>query len=141
MTDERGSITPLIIGFVLVVAMLVAVVIDASAAFLVRQRLDSIADAAALAATEGLAGDVAYDGGLDDRAQIDGAAARRYAAASIAVSAGGEPGIAGIGFEVHAHNRVVEVDVHAPLHLPIPVPGVTGSTVTGHAASAVEIRR
>jgi len=127
----------MIVGFVLVVSVLVAAVIDASAAFLMRQRLDSIADAAALAATEGLAGDELYAGGLDDRAAIDPVAARRYAAASIA----GVHGVGDIAFEVHARDRVVEVVVRAPLHLPLPVPGVTGSVVTGHAASVVEIRR
>ena len=39
--SERGSVTPLIIGFAVVVAMLVAVVVDASAAYLRRQGLDS----------------------------------------------------------------------------------------------------
>ena len=140
MKNERGSITPLIIGFTLVVALLVGVVIDASAAFLMRQRLDSIADAAALAGTEELAGDTAYDGGLDrgaDRVAIDGAAARRAVAESIA----GARGVSDIGFEVHTQERVVEVDVRAPLRLPIPVPGISGTIVTGHAASVVEVRR
>jgi hypothetical protein len=137
MSDERGSITPLIVGFMLVVTVLVGVVVDASAAFLARQRLDSIADAAALAATEGLAGESAYVGGLDDRARIDPVTATRYAAASI-LAAHGLPGLA---FEVHTGERVVEVDVRAPLRLPIPVPGISGSVVTGHAASVVEVRR
>ena len=135
--SESGSVTPLIIGFTLVIAVLLAVVIDASAAFLLRQRLDSVADAAALAATEGLEGEAAYTGGLDGRAEIDEAAATRYAAASIAATRG----VDGIGFEVRARERVVEVVVHAPLHLPLPVPGISGSMVTGHAASVVEIRR
>lgn len=75
--DERGSITPLIIGFAVVIAMLVAVVVDSSAAFLRRQQLDSVADAAALAATDGVQGDAVYTRGLGDTAQIDAAAARR----------------------------------------------------------------
>ncbi len=134
--DESGSITPMVIGFTLVVAVLLAVVIDASAAFLVRQRLDSIADAAALAATEGLEGAAAYVGGLDERAVIDPVVATRYAAGSVA-----DAHLPGIGFEVHTRERVVEVDVRLPLRLPIPVPGVSGSVVTGHAASVVEVRR
>ena len=45
--DERGSMTPLIIGFTVVVALVVAVVVDASAAYLRRQGLNATADAAA----------------------------------------------------------------------------------------------
>lgn len=134
---EAGSVTPLIIGFILVIAVLLAVVIDASAAFLLRQRLDSVADAAALAATEGLEGEAAYTTGLGERAEIDGPAATRYAAASIAATRG----VAGLDFEVHASGRVVEVVVRAPLRLPLPVPGIGGVTVSGRAASVVEIRR
>ena len=78
--DERGSVTPLIIGFAVVVAMLVAVVVDASAAYLRRQGLNSAADAAALAATDGIQGEQVYTHGLGKRAEIDPAAARRYVA-------------------------------------------------------------
>ncbi len=78
--SERGSVTPLIIGFAVVVAMLVAVVVDASAAYLRRQGLNSAADAAALAATDGIQGEEVYTHGLGERAEIDPAAARRYVA-------------------------------------------------------------
>src|SRR4029079_9679145 len=53
---EHGSVTPLILGFAVAVAMLVAVVVDASAAYLRRQGLNSAADAAALAATDAIQG-------------------------------------------------------------------------------------
>ncbi len=72
--------TPLIIGFAVVVAMLVAVVVDASAAYLRRQGLNSAADAAALAATDGIQGEEVYTHGLGKRAEIDPVAARRYVA-------------------------------------------------------------
>lgn len=135
---ERGSVTPLIIGFTLLVAVLMAVVIDASAAFLMRQRLDSIADSAALAATQGLEAEAAYTGGFDERAVIDPEAANRFAAASVAASG---RRVQNLGVEVTTHDRVVEIVVHAPLHLPLAVPGVGDPMVTGHAASVVQIRR
>ena len=69
--DENGSVAPLIIGFAVVVAMLVAVVVDASAAYLRRQGLNSAADAAALAATDGIQGEQVYTHGLGKRAEID----------------------------------------------------------------------
>ena len=51
--DDRGSITPLIVGFALIVALLVAVVVDASAAYLRRQGLArAIVDALELRAAQ-----------------------------------------------------------------------------------------
>ena len=64
---ERGSITPLVVGLAVVVALLVAAVVDASAAYLQRQGLDAVADAAALAATDGIEGDQVYLQGLGAR--------------------------------------------------------------------------
>ena len=84
--DERGSVTPLIIGFAVVVALLVAVVVDASAAYLRRQGLNSAADSAALAATDGIQGEEVYTHGLGKRAEIDPATARRYVADYFACS-------------------------------------------------------
>ena len=74
MIDEqtekrRGSFwreLPILVGVAILVAVLVAVVVDASAAYLRRQGLNSAADAAALAATDGLQGDRIYTHGLDD---------------------------------------------------------------------------
>jgi len=51
---ERGSITVMSIGFLLLLGALTVVVVDASAAFLQRQELNNLADGAALAAANGL---------------------------------------------------------------------------------------
>ena len=137
--DERGSITPLIIGFALVVAVLVAVVVDASAAYLRRQGLDSVADAAALAATDGLQGDAVYTRGLGQRAEIDAAAARRYVHDYL-VSSGALARYPGLDWEVTGTVDTVVVRVGAPLRLPLRVPGVaTGARVTGSAAAVVAV--
>ena len=45
---ERGQATLVIVGFALVLAMAIAMVVDASAAYLQRQSLDTVADGAAL---------------------------------------------------------------------------------------------
>ena len=76
----------LIIGLCGVLAMGVAVVTDASAAYLQRQGLDSLADGAALAGADlGAAGDDVYTGGLgDDRLAITEAEARAAVAAYLA---------------------------------------------------------
>jgi Flp pilus assembly protein TadG len=137
--DERGSITPLIIGFALVVGLLVAVVVDASAAYLRRQGLNSLADAAALAATDGLQGDRVYTHGLDDRAEIDAAAARRYVEDYLRDS-GATARYPGLSWDVSTSATTVLVHVAAPLELPLRVPGIEESaTVTGDAAAVVVV--
>ena len=137
--DEHGSITPLIIGFALVVGLLVAVVVDASAAYLRRQGLNSLADAAALAATDGLQGDSVYAHGLDDRAEIDAAAARRYVEDYLRDS-GATARYPGLSWTVSTSATTVLVHVAAPLELPLRVPGVDESaTVTGDAAAVVVV--
>lgn len=137
--DERGSIAPLIIGFTVVVALLVAAVVDASAAYLRRQGLNSAADAAALAATDGLQGEQVYTQGLGRRAQIDPVAARRYVAAYFATS-GIRQRFPGLAFTVRTTRDTVVVRVVAPTDLPLHVPGVgTNVRVTGTAASVVVV--
>ena len=136
---QRGSITPLVIGFAFLVAVLVAVVVDASAAYLRRQGLNSVADAAALAATDGLQGDTVYTRGLGERAEIDAAAARRYVEDYLADS-GAAARYPGLTWSVAAEADTVLVRVAAPLDLPLHVPGVAeAAIVTGSAASVVVV--
>lgn len=135
--DERGSVTPLIIGFAVVVALLVAVVVDASAAYLRRQGLNAAADAAALAATDGIQGEQVYTQGLGRRAQIDPATARRYVADYFAAS-GIRSRFPGLGYSVETTDNTVVVQIVTPMDLPLHVPGVgTDVRVTGAAASVV----
>ena len=137
--DERGSIAPLIIGFALVVGVLVAVVVDASAAYLRRQGLDALADAAALAATDGLQGDAVYTSGLGARAEIDAVAARRYVEDYLR-STGATDRYPGLGWRVSTSATVVTVRLSGPLDLPLRVPGVgTSATVSGTASAVVVI--
>jgi Flp pilus assembly protein TadG len=137
--NERGSIAPLIIGFTLLVAVLVGVVVDASAAYLRRQGLNSVADAAALAATDGLQGDRVYTHGLGARAEIDPATAREYVEQYLR-SSGVLERYAGLTWTVSTSATTVVVRVAAPLDLPLRVPGVGESaTVTGTAAAVVVV--
>jgi uncharacterized membrane protein len=137
--DERGSIAPLIIGFALVVGVLVAVVVDASAAYLRRQGLDSLADAAALAATDGLQGESVYTHGLGARAEIDPVAARRYVADYLR-STGAPARYPGLGWSVSTTATTVTVRLSGPLDLPLRVPGVGASaTITGTASAVVVV--
>ena len=137
--DDRGSITPLVIGFALVVAVMVAVVVDASAAYLRRQGLNSLADAAALAATDGLQGERVYTQGLGELAEIDAHAARRHVEEFLH-SSGAVARYPGLTWTVTTSADTVLVRVRAPLDLPLRVPGVAdGATVQGSAAAVVVV--
>lgn len=137
--DERGSVTPLIIGFAVVVALLVGVVVDASAAFLHRQRLNSVADAAALAATDGLQGEQVYTHGLGSRAYIDPAAARAYVEDYL-TGAGVRTRFPDLSYSVSTAPQRVVVRVVAPVDLPIRVGGIGRSAmVSGTAASVIAV--
>lgn len=63
--DERGSSLPLVITFVAIVVLLIGVVVDASAAYLGHQQVDSLADGAALRGADLAAqGTSSYAGGV-----------------------------------------------------------------------------
>jgi hypothetical protein len=129
----------LIVGFALVALLMVAVVVDASAAYLRRSGLDSLADGAALAAADGIEGRQVYEGGLGERAQIDPEVARGYVAEYLRATGAGRR-YPGLSYDVEATPERVVVRVAAPLRLPITAPGVDRrAVVTGTAASFVVV--
>src|SRR6476646_3726109 len=83
---DRGSTIPLIVGFVGVLIVAGAVVVDATAAFLQRQGLDTLADGAALRGADlGAQGLEVYAGGLGaDRLTVSEPAARTAVAGYLA---------------------------------------------------------
>jgi len=119
--DERGQTTILIVGLAIVALMLVAVVVDASAAYLRRQGLDSLADGAALAAADGIQGRQVYQGGLGEHARIDPVVARSYVAAYLR-AVGASSRYPGLAYRVDAAPDRVVVRIAAPLELPITPP-------------------
>ncbi|CAA9338290.1 MAG: hypothetical protein AVDCRST_MAG72-654 [uncultured Nocardioidaceae bacterium] len=136
---DHGQTSLLIIGFAVVGLLVIVVVVDASAAYLRRQALDSLADGAALAAADGVQSEQIYLGGLGERAQLDPAVAHSYAAEYLAASgaAGRYPGLR---FSVQTSAEVVVVRVTAPLEMPFSPPGwAADATVTGTAASYVAV--
>jgi hypothetical protein len=134
--DERGQTALLIIGFTLVLAMMVVVVVDATAGYLRRQSLSTLADGAALAAADGLVSEQVYLVGLGESAVLDPVAARELVASYLtAVDAPRRyPGLSHI---VDTDGDRVVVRVAAPLDLPLPLPGVAGSTRVSATAAAV----
>ena len=93
MSDERGQVTVLIAGFALLIAMLIAVVVDASAAYIQRQGLNTLADGAALHGADLAAtGEEVYTRGVtEDRLELTPSEAkegvRRYLADTVPTAA------------------------------------------------------
>ena len=137
--DERGQTAVLLVGFVLVALLLVVVVVDASAAYLRRQGLDNVADGAALAAADGIAGRQVYEEGLGERARIDPELARALVAEHLGAVAAARR-YPGLSWSVRVSGDRVVVHVAAPLRLPLGVPGVDAApTITASAASYVAV--
>jgi hypothetical protein len=136
--DERGTALLLIVGFGVVLLMLAAVVTDASAAYLQRQGLDTVADGAALtAADSGASGDEAYGDGLGTDLRLDDGVARAAVFAYLH-RVGAYRRYPGLTAAVHVDgtgHRVV-VAVQAPLHLPLHVPGSVRRAQIGATSAA-----
>lgn len=138
--SERGQATVLIVGFAVVLAMAIAMVIDASAAYLQRQGLSSLADGAALYGADfGATGEETYSGGLPtERLRLtdaevsasvrdylrDVGAYRKY------------PGLTYV-VDVDRTASSVTVNLHAPLELPLSFPGSPDHPSIGAVGSAV----
>jgi Flp pilus assembly protein TadG len=140
--DEDGQATIMIVGFALVLAMAVALVVDASAAYLQRQGLDTVADGAALRGADlGATGREVYTGGvpadrLDVTAEAVRVAVRDYLARSGAYAS--YPGLSfTVAVDAVAHS--VTVRVRAPLDLPLTVPGSPEVATIAAEGSAVVV--
>ena len=139
MRRERGTASVMIVGLAVVAIMLVGVVVDASAAYLRRCGLDSLADGAALAAADGVQGRQVYEGGLGERAQIDPEVARLYVEQYLR-DTGAARRYPGLRYDVDAGVDRVVVQVTAPLDLPITPPGwERRPVIAGTAASFVVV--
>lgn len=138
-SDERGQVTPLVVAFCAVVLLLVAVVVDASVAYLERQRLDALADGAALHGADGGAqGSDAYDAGLASgplRISRDEAerAVRDYLRAVGAH--GAHPGLRAT---VQVRGDRVVVELRAPVDLPFDLGASIRPTVRSVGSAVVD---
>ncbi len=139
--DERGQATVLIIGLAVVLLMAVAVVVDASAAFLQRQNLDTVADGAALAGAD--AGsrnlETLYAEGVASVRLDQAEALARGAVGEHLRRTGAHAAYPGLTYAVHLDpvDESVVVQVRAPLDLPLTLPGSPRRTVVTATATAV----
>ena len=135
MRDEQGQVTVMIVGFMLILLGMVAVVVDASAAYLQRSGLDTVADGAALAGAEALDLQAGYEQGLGDlrlSRQLVDDAVRTYLDQT-----GARSRFPGLGYSVSVAGNEVVVHVTAPLDLPLRVPDAAGSATITATGSAV----
>lgn len=136
--DERGSTIPLLIGLAGVLLMGIALVINASSAYLQRQSLDTLADGAALRGADlGAAGAYA-DGGLTQSRLLQEEGAVRKVVVAYLESVGADrtyPGLQ-VSARVNAADRSVTVLLTAPLDLPLHIPGSPREPVVGASSTA-----
>lgn len=135
--DESGQATLLIIGFASIVLMAIVAVIDASAAYLQRQGLDTLADGAALQGAD-LGSTGIYEQGLDGERLLQQEAAVEAAVRDYLARAGaGEkfPGI-DVAVSVDRTSRSVTVRLVAPLDLPLTIPGSPSRPTVGASSTA-----
>ncbi len=139
---DAGQATLMIVGFAFVLAMGVALVVDASAAYLQRQGLDTVADGAALRGADlGATGREVYTGGVPaDRLELT-AGAVRASVHDYLVSSGAYASYPGLSFTVAVDPASSSVTVHvrAPLDLPLTVPGSPGVATIAASGSAVVV--
>lgn len=136
--DEAGQVTVLIIGFALVLLMAVGVTIDASAAYLQRESLATLADGAALAAADQAQGTPAYDGGLGRTAPLDVRTARASVAEHLSVT-GAVRDHPGLVVVVDVVGDRVVVRLRAPLDLPLTVQGLTTTSVSASGSATLAL--
>jgi hypothetical protein len=131
----------MIIGLAVVLLMAVAVVVDSSAAFLHRQRLDTVADGAALAGADAGSRDLdtLYGDGVAAEGRLDQVQAlARAAVAEHLRRSGAHAAYPGLTYEVSfGADDSVTVRVAAPLDLPLTLPGAPRSTVVSATGEAV----
>ena len=123
---ERGNISVMTIGFLVVIGLLTVVVVNASAGFLAKQELANLADGAALAAADGLDEAGFY---TDQDVRLDAHAARALVGEYLS-------GRDVRGVDVRVSDDVVTVRLDRRLELTLVPPGwVDGTTVVAEASS------
>jgi hypothetical protein len=130
----------MIIGFALVLAMAVALVTDASAAYLRRQGLDTLADGAALRGADlGATGQETYLHGVPADRLALAAATARSAVHAYLVDVGAFRRYPGLTWTVSVDGTAdsVTVRIRAPLELPLTIPGSPQRAGIGATGSAV----
>ncbi|MBW9213678.1 hypothetical protein KV102_02395 [Mumia sp. zg.B53] len=134
---ESGQVTVMIVGFFVVAGLVVAMAVNASAAYLGQRRLADLADGAALAASEGVTRSSLYAAG--DRTIALDAAAARTAAEDYLRESGAGATVRGLTWQVDESGDAVRVRLRAGVRMPLVPPG-WGETARVEADAVVELR-
>ncbi len=138
--DDRGQITVLVVGFALLIGMLIAVVIDASSAYIQRQGLDTLADGAALHGADlGATGEDVYTHGVTDERLALSRIEAKEAVRRYLVDVGAYRRYPGLSYRVTVDPVAERITVHldALLDLPLTFPGSPETASVGATGSAV----
>lgn len=136
--EQRGSSLPLVVALAAIVLLLVAAVVDASAAYLARQRLAALADGAALQGADlGAQGRDAYAGGLATGDLAISPAEAEAAVRDYLRDTGAVTEHPGIRASVHVDGERLVVELTAPVDLPLRLPGAPAATTVRAVGSAV----
>ncbi len=134
VTDERGSILITGAGLIAVCLLAVAVLVDASSAFVQRQQLFALADAAALAGAQAIDLDAYYAEGASAATRLDIGAVPGRVRAHLTRSRAAEA-VTGLAVEgISSDGSQVVVALSAPLRLPF-LSGLTEARVAVEARS------
>ena len=138
---DRGSTIPLIVGFAAVLLLGIAVVIDASAAYLQHEDLVALADGAALRGADlGAEGTEVYEGGLGAERLRETEGVAQRAVEAYLDDVGARRQFPGLRARVGVEGTRVVVHLSAPAHLPLRVPGSPARPVIGATSgSAVQL--
>jgi len=135
--SERGSTAPLIVGFLLVLLLVIAFVIDATAAYLRHSGLAVLADGAALrAADAGSTGAELYEQGVTAAALKVDATRARQAVADYLRDVGAFGRYPGLAVAVTVDDNRVAVRLTSRLDLPLTVPGAPSTPPVSATSSA-----
>jgi hypothetical protein len=134
---EAGQITAMLVIFSICLLIAVAAVTDISASYLRRQAATSLADGAALAATDAAAAGGVYTGEDIEFVTIDEASAAA-AVDEYLRNVGAYDDYPGLRVDVAVVGHTVEVTMTMPDDLPVTMPGVDATT-TIHSRAAAQL--
>jgi hypothetical protein len=134
---DDGQITAMLVLLSICLLLAIIAVTDISGSYLRRQALSSLADGAALSASESAVASGIYRGSDVGFVDLDPAAASA-AVQEYLRRCGAYARYPGLLARVVVDGHVVSVYVTAPYRLPVAMPGVA-ATATIHSSAAVEV--
>ena len=132
--DEQGSVLLLTLGYAVLALVAVLICVDATDLYLAQKRLDSLADAAALAGAEGFT--LAFDDSAAPTARLSADRVRAQAEAMV-TDVGGDAVLVAAGTPDGLSARVTVAGVWHPPVLTVFVPDGLGLEATATSRTAL----